>query len=213
MEPISFYKVANWTKEEEYPSNNILAKAPEVLLQRLRSEGLSEAAIAETLWRWQFLRRHPNYQMSWHRRDRRNGYLYGLDCEFCPNPEEEYPAELSYYTDHAGNFCPVGHSDVRFVQQDSSMLNPVVKMVQGIMREAHPLMRLPFFELPHATSSRKRPVREADRVICLRVLDALAAGATGAEIERDLYHSTDKGKSRLVQRAREALIEYTGIPL
>ena len=213
METISLHALADWKDKSAYPGADILAKAPAVLLQRLRAEGLSEAAIHETLWRWQFLRRHPNYQKGWFRRDRRDSYLYGLDCEFCPNPEDEYPSELSYYIDKNGNFCPAGHSDGRFAQQDPAMLDPIVKMVQGIMRTSRPLMQQPFFELPHATSGRKRPVRDVDRVRCLRVLDALAAGATGAEIERELYNSTDKGKDRLVRQAREALIDYTGIPI
>ena len=70
-----------------------------------------------------------------------------------------------------------------------------------------------FFELPDAKSGRKRDIREADQVRCLRVLDAIAAGASDAEIERELYNGTEKGKQRLVQTAREALIDYTGIPL
>lgn len=213
MNPISYYNVADWTNKEAYPGDNILADAPVELVQRLRSEGLSEAAIAETLWRWQFLRRHPNYQMGWFRRDQRDGYLYGLDCEFCPNPEDDYPAELSYYIDNDGNFCPQGHPEVRFIQLDPSTLSPLLKMVQTSMRAARPLMRYHFFELPHAKSGRKRDVRESDHVKCLRVLDALATGASGAEIERELYNETEKGKSRLVKRAREALIDYTGIPL
>lgn len=213
MRPISYFAVADWKDKNAYPGEDILANAPEALLQRLRPEGLTDRAIRETLWRWQFLRRHPNYQMGWYRRDRRNGYIYGLDCEFCPSPEEEYPPELSYYIDSHENFCPAGHPDVRFAQMDPSMLTPILKMVQSMMRDAYPLMPRHSFELPYATSGRNRKVRNGDLSRVLRVLDALAASATGAEIERELYNSTDKGKDRLVQRAREALIDYTGIPL
>ena len=213
METTPLHALANWKDKKAYPGDNILADAPVALVQRLRSEGLSEAAIAETLWRWQFLRRHPKYQIGWFRRNRGDGYVYGLDCEFCPNPEDDYPAELSYYTDKDGNFCPQGHPEIRFVQQDPSTLGPILKMVQANLRASRPLMQFLFFELPHAKSGRKRDVRESDRVRCLRVLDALAAGASGAEIEHELYNETEKGKSRLVKRAREALIDYTGIPL
>lgn len=209
MTDLAIISVSNWQNPEEYRLDSINA-LPDDFVKSLRDQSLSDKQILYVNMRWQFLRRHPRYQVSGAVVD---GSMFGLQCTKCPSFYQAHPPGLLFYENSNGTTDPIMDWHLHTSQRDPAILSPLERLGQALAQSIYPAMKWPWFRFPDSSSGRLRDLSVKKLPILLRTIDALADGVSISRIEKDLGNHTDKAGRRLKAMAIQAMIDITKLEL
>ena len=192
-----------------------LANAPAEFIAEHKGYGHSQDEMRATLWRWQFLRRHPLYQDKWEDGSEEYTGLFDLCDVPRPHPKDDFPAGLLF----SSHMVPKGVQVPAIIDLRESWSENVrkLKWKYNFYRMVQSPLSLFYFPKPKPPSKRKRQLGERKYPNLVRVLDALATNASLTEIAKELREnvsseSLTKTAARLRKQALQLQHELTQLP-
>ncbi len=199
-------QIADWKDPSQYAPDIVsriraagYAESYEKFRERFSpTDLLNERDIAQ-LWRWEFLRRLPQYQREWNDPDYQEGLSnrYGLPF-YRPDPYILCPENLKFLDSGRLNEKYIFHYYV-------DAREPVIEQLRGLAK------RIKEFRRIAAVESDQLPARK-QYSLYLRVLDAELSGASKADIGRTLKKSCgnpSKVGADLCRQAKRAQLLIT----
>lgn len=169
--------VANWRDAAAYPRDVSDLYSADVV--RAYSAA-SKLLLGNMMWRWEFLRRHPEYQRKWNKPSGKSGRIFGLAV---PSPDPFRPDRNIplIFGDASGERVAdtlTAVIDLRYPAKDQ------LAILQQRYVQVHRVLKSKLSSAIYKRKYGHKWPQKRDIVRALRVLDAYADGASFGEIAR-----------------------------